>query len=100
MAAQESQSWGHRLWPAATFQIALIAGVTQLKTAANALVLSRFESQALPYLYLVGALLTAALTVLPRPRPESPTESPGVLTAVASVLTLVLAAGVHAGQRV
>ena len=37
--------------------VALIAGVTQLKTAANALVLSRFESQALPYLYLVGALL-------------------------------------------
>jgi CRP-like cAMP-binding protein/HEAT repeat protein len=99
VAASES-SWGQRLWPAATFQFALIAGVTQLKTAANALVLSRFESQALPYLYLVGALLTAALTVLPRPRPGSPTESPGVLTAVGAVITLGLAAGVSAGQRV
>jgi HEAT repeat protein len=98
--AESESSWGQRLWPAATFQFALIAGVTQLKTAANALVLSRFESQALPYLYLGGALLTAALTVLPRPRPESPTESPGVLTAVASIITLALAAGVHAGQRV
>ena len=50
--AESESSWGQRLWPAATFQFALIAGVTQLKTAANALVLSRFESQALPYLYL------------------------------------------------
>ena len=99
MAASES-SWGQRLWPAATFQFALIAGVTQLKTAANALVLSRFESSALPYLYLVGALLTATLTVLPRPRPDSPTESPGVLTAVGGVITLGLAAGVSAGQRI
>ncbi|HVG60367.1 MAG TPA: cyclic nucleotide-binding domain-containing protein [Hyalangium sp.] len=98
--AESVSSWGQRLWPAATFQFALIAGVTQLKTAANALVLSRFESQTLPYLYLGGALLTAALTVLPRPRPESPTESPGVLTACAAAITLALAAGVHAGQRV
>jgi CRP-like cAMP-binding protein/HEAT repeat protein len=99
VAASES-SWGQRLWPAATFQFALIAGVTQLKTAANALVLSRFESQALPYLYLVGALLTAALTVLPRTRPGSPTESPGVLTAVGGVIALGLAAGVYSGQRI
>ncbi|KFE71746.1 hypothetical protein DB31_0007 [Hyalangium minutum] len=98
--ADTEPSWGQRLWPAATFQFALIAGVTQLKTAANALVLSRFESQALPYLYLVGALLTAALTVLPRPRPDSPTESPGVLTVGASVITLGLAFGVSAGQRI
>ncbi len=98
MADSES-SWGQRLWPAATFQFALIAGVTQLKAAANALVLSRFESQALPYLYLVGALLTAALTVLPRPRPDFPTESPGVLTALGGFITLGLAAGVAHGQR-
>jgi HEAT repeat protein len=97
--AETESSWGQRLWPAATFQFALIAGVTQLKTAANALVLSRFESQTLPYLYLVGALLTAALTVLPRPRPDSPTESPGVLTAVGALVALGLAAGVSAGQR-
>ena len=97
--AESESSWGQRLWPAATFQFALIAGVTQLKTAANALVLSRFESQALPYLYLAGALLTATLTVLPRPRPDSPTESPGVLTAMGGLIALGLAAGVSAGQR-
>jgi HEAT repeat protein len=98
--ADTESSWGQRLWPAATFQFALIAGVTQLKTAANALVLSRFESQALPYLYLVGALLTAALTVLPRPRPEAPTESPGVLTVAGGLITLGLAVGVAGGQRI
>ncbi|XXF76009.1 cyclic nucleotide-binding domain-containing protein [Myxococcaceae bacterium GXIMD 01537] len=90
---------GHRLWPAATFQFALIGGVTQLKSAASALVLSRFESQALPYLYLVGALITAALTVLPRPRPNSPTESPGVLTVAGCVAGLALAFGVSGGNR-
>ncbi|HEX8436849.1 cyclic nucleotide-binding domain-containing protein [Archangium sp.] len=99
MAAQESQSWGHRLWPAATFQFALIAGVTQLKTAANALVLSRFESHALPYLYLVGALLVAALTLLPRKEPHAPTESLSVLTGAGGLVVLGLAAGVSLGQR-
>ena len=75
--ADTEPSWGQRLWPAATFQFALIAGVTQLKTAANALVLSRFESQALPYLYLVGALLTAALTRAAPPAPGLAHRVPG-----------------------
>lgn len=85
--------------PAAAFQFALIAGVTQLKAAASALVLSRFESQAMPYLYLLGALMTAALTVLPRSKPGSPLESPGVLTGLGGVVVLGLAAGLSAGQR-
>jgi CRP-like cAMP-binding protein/HEAT repeat protein len=100
VAVQVSQSWGHRLWPAATFQFALIAGVTQLKTAANALVLSRFESHALPYLYLVGALLVAALTVLPRKAPHAPSESLSVLTGVGGLMVMGLAAGLSVGQRV
>ena len=99
MAAQEPQSWGRRLWPAASFQFALIAGVTQLKTAANALVLSRFESHVLPYLYLVGALLVAALTLLPRKQPGALSESPRFLTAAAGGVVLVLAVGVALGQR-
>ncbi|SEU08928.1 cyclic nucleotide-binding domain-containing protein [Stigmatella erecta] len=99
MSAPESTSWVHRLWPAAVFQFALIAGVTQLKTAANALVLSRFESHALPYLYLVGALMTAVLTVLPRARQDSRMESPGLITVMGSVIALGLAAGLSAGQR-
>jgi HEAT repeat protein len=100
VVTQESQSWGHRLWPAATFQFALIAGVTQLKTAANALVLSRFESHAMPYLYLVGALLVATLTVLPRKEPNAPSESLSILTGVGGLVVLGLAAGVSAGQRI
>ncbi|WNG37588.1 cyclic nucleotide-binding domain-containing protein [Archangium violaceum] len=100
MAVQESQSWGHRLWPAATFQFALIAGVTQLKTAANALVLSRFESHTMPYLYLVGALLVATLTLLPRKEQNAPSESLSVLTGVGGLVVLGLAAGVSVGQRI
>jgi HEAT repeat protein len=100
VAAQESQSWGHRLWPAATFQFALIAGVTQLKTAANALVLSRFESHMMPYLYLVGALLVATLTLLPRREPGAKNESLSVLTGVSALIVAGLAAGVHMGQRI
>ncbi|MCP3097639.1 cyclic nucleotide-binding domain-containing protein [Myxococcus sp. K15C18031901] len=99
MAASDTSSWDRRLWPAAAFQFALIAGVTQLKTAANALVLSRFESDVLPYLYLLGALMTAALTVLPRSKPDSPLESPGVLTGLGGVVSLILAAALSAGQR-
>ncbi|HYO58410.1 cyclic nucleotide-binding domain-containing protein [Archangium sp.] len=100
MSAQESQSWGHRMWPAATFQFALIAGVTQLKTAANALVLSRFESHTMPYLYLVGALLVATLTLLPRKEPHAPSESLSVLTGVGGLVVLGLAVGVSMGQRI
>jgi HEAT repeat protein len=100
VAVQESQSWGHRLWPAATFQFALIAGVTQLKTAANALVLSRFESHLMPYLYLVGALLVATLTLLPRREPGARSESLSVLTGVGGLMVVGLAAGVYTGQRI
>ncbi|WP_164014987.1 cyclic nucleotide-binding domain-containing protein [Pyxidicoccus trucidator] len=99
MAPSDSSSWNRRLWPAAAFQFALIAGVTQLKTTANALVLSRFESQALPYLYLLGALMTASLTLLPRGKPGSALESPGVLTGVGGVVALGLAGALSAGQR-
>ncbi|MBU8894978.1 cyclic nucleotide-binding domain-containing protein [Corallococcus sp. M34] len=98
-APTPSSAWNRRIVPAAAFQFALIAGVTQLKTAANALVLSRFESQALPYLYLLGALMTAALTMLPRARPSSATESPGLLTGLGGLIALGLAAALSTGQR-
>ncbi|WP_141323030.1 cyclic nucleotide-binding domain-containing protein [Myxococcus sp. AB025B] len=97
MPPSATSSWNRRLLPAAAFQFALIAGVTQLKTAANALVLSRFDSQALPYLYLLGALITAALTVLPRFKPGSPFESPGVLTGLGGVVSMGLAVALSVG---
>ncbi|AKJ04533.1 Hypothetical protein AA314_06159 [Archangium gephyra] len=74
--------------------------MTQLKTAANALVLSRFESHMMPYLYLVGALLVATLTLMPRREPDARTESLSVLTGVGGLIVLGLAAGVSMGQRV
>lgn len=50
-----------RLWPAAAYQFCLIASLALLKPAANALVLSRFSSGAMPWLYLGAALSTAAV---------------------------------------
>ncbi|MCI0573240.1 MAG: cyclic nucleotide-binding domain-containing protein [Myxococcaceae bacterium] len=98
MAPSAPTSWTRRLWPLAAFQFAFIAGATQLKTAAIALVLSRFESVALPYLYLAGAVLVAVLTAWPRYEPEARSESPTVLTALGAACALVLAAGVSAGM--
>ncbi|MGA9523604.1 MAG: hypothetical protein WBV82_19235, partial [Myxococcaceae bacterium] len=59
-----SDTWIRRLWPAAGFQCAFIAAVTLLKAAANAVVIARFQPQALPYLYVAAAALTAAVTSL------------------------------------
>ncbi|ATB38341.1 hypothetical protein CYFUS_003775 [Cystobacter fuscus] len=99
MASPEPQSWGQRLWPAATFQFALIAGVTQLKTAVNALVLSRFESHVLPYLYLAGALLVATIALLPRPKPGEPAASLRLLMGLGALVVGALAVGVSLGHR-
>ncbi|MBM7117345.1 cyclic nucleotide-binding domain-containing protein [Archangium primigenium] len=99
MATSEPQSWVQRLWPAATFQFALIAGVTQLKTAVNALVLSRFESHVLPYLYLVGALLVATLALIPRRPPDEGGPSLRLLMTGGAAVVGLLAVGVSLGQR-
>ncbi len=53
-----------RIAPAAAFQICFLAAVTLLKPAANALVVARFRPEALPYLYVGSAALTAAVTAL------------------------------------
>jgi HEAT repeat protein len=50
-----------RLWPAAAFQFFFVAAVALLKPAANAMVLSRYQSGALPWLYLGAAAVTAGL---------------------------------------
>jgi HEAT repeat protein len=59
-----SRSWAARLWPAAAFQFCFIAAVAMLKPGANALVLSRFNSGALPWLYTSAAVITGGLAIL------------------------------------
>lgn len=52
------RTWGARVWPLAAFQFFLIGAVAMLKPGTNALVLSRFQADALPWLYLAAALTT------------------------------------------
>ncbi|MBL8917419.1 MAG: cyclic nucleotide-binding domain-containing protein [Myxococcaceae bacterium] len=59
-----ARSWARRLGPAAAFQFCFIGAVAMLKPATNALVLSRFQSSAMPWLYLGASILTGALALL------------------------------------
>lgn len=53
-----------RLWPAAAFQLCFIASVAMVKPGANALTLSRFNSTALPWLYVAAALIAGGLALV------------------------------------
>lgn len=59
-----ARSWARRLGPAAAFQFCFIGAVAMLKPATNALVLSRFQSSAMPWLYLGASIVTGALAIL------------------------------------
>lgn len=59
-----ARSWVRRLAPAAAFQFCFIGAVAMLKPATNALVLSRFQASAMPWLYLTASLVTGTLAVL------------------------------------
>lgn len=85
--------WARKLWPAAAFQFAFVAAVVLFKSAANAIVLARFEAGALPILYLASAALTAGLSALsthPRARRVS---APASLAFLGSALALLAALG-------
>jgi uncharacterized membrane protein len=58
-----ARSWARRLAPAAAFQFCFIGAVAMLKPATNALVLSRFQSNAMPWLYLTAAIVTGTLAI-------------------------------------
>lgn len=58
-----ARSWARRLAPAAAFQFCFIGAVAMLKPATNALVLSRFQSTAMPWLYLTAAIVTGTLAI-------------------------------------
>ncbi len=63
MPAEGVRSWSSRLAPAAAFQFCFIASVAMLKPASNALTLSRFNSSALPWLYIAAAVIAGGLAL-------------------------------------
>lgn len=90
-ALDTSQSWARRIGPAAAYQFAFVAAVALLKSASNALVLSRFQASALPYLYLVAAGLTATLSMVSALKPRGKRSEPIVMAAMGATLALSLA---------
>lgn len=62
--AGDSARFSARLGRLALFQLAFVAAITLLKSAANAAVLSRFQADVLPYLYVTAAALTAIFSGL------------------------------------
>lgn len=80
-------SWARRLAPAAAFQFCFIGSVAMLKPATNALVLSRFQASAMPWLYLAAALLTGTLALLGA-RHGSRRRNPGFLALLGGLASL------------
>ncbi|MBS1149768.1 MAG: HEAT-like repeat-containing cyclic nucleotide-binding lyase [Myxococcaceae bacterium] len=85
-----------RLWPAAAFQFFFIGAVAMLKPAANALVLTRYQSGALPWLYIGGAALTALIAAA-NVGGQLRTISPSAMAAAGGGFTLLLALGHQLG---
>jgi HEAT repeat protein len=84
-----ARSWVSRLWPAAVFQFCFIGAVSMVKPGATALMLARWQVDALPWLYMAASLLTAALALGRVGR----RADPGVIALGAAVTALGLAAG-------
>ena len=86
-----ARSWTSRLWPAAAFQFCFIAAVAMLKPGANALTLSRFNSGALPWLYISAAVIAGALALVGGEGKRR--RNPGYLALTGALIALLLAAG-------
>lgn len=82
-----------RLWPAALFQFCFIGAVSMMKPGATALMLARWQADALPWLYMTASVVTGALAVL-RPGRR---RSPGVVAFASGVIALGLALGLWWG---
>ncbi|MHB8875872.1 MAG: cyclic nucleotide-binding domain-containing protein, partial [Myxococcaceae bacterium] len=93
--ASERKEWVRRLWPAASFQFAFVAAIAVLKSAANALVLARFQAGALPFLYLAAAGTTVALTAVAATRRDRPVAQPVLLSMAGAALAVFFAVGIH-----
>lgn len=85
-----TRSLTERVAPAAAFQFCFIAAVAMLKPGANALTLSRFNASALPWLYVMAALIAGGLAVAPTRR----WRQPGRIALAGAVLAVALAVGV------
>jgi len=79
---EELRAWVQRVWPAALWQFAFVGAVALLKSASNALVLARFPTSVLPWLYLVSAAVTAGLSLAAGPARPSPTARAPVRVAL------------------
>ncbi len=93
----DRSAWYLRLGPATAFQLAFVAAFALLKSGANAVVLSRYHAEVLPYLYLLGAGLAAGLTGLSSvQRMRGPREPVG-LSLLGAAIALGLVAALKAG---
>ena len=90
--AEVRRSWASRLAPAAAFQFCFIASVAMLKPGANALTLSRFQSGALPWLYMAAAVIAASLALLGGDGKRR--RHPGYLVIGGAFVSFALALGV------
>lgn len=88
-----TRAWVSRLWPAALFQFCFIGAVSMMKPGATALMLARWQADALPWLYMTASVVTGALAVLRAGR----RRSPGVVAFGAGAIALGLAAGLWWG---
>jgi len=88
-----ARSWARRLAPAAAFQFCFIGSIAMLKPATNALVLSRFQTTAMPWLYLTASVLTGVLAVVGSRRGAR--RSPGWLALVGGLASLAFLVAVR-----
>jgi HEAT repeat protein len=80
--------WVKRIAPAALFQFLFVAAVALLKPAINAMVLSRFQSTALPFLYLGTSAVSLFLALIPAVTKRLTVVRVSLLFAVSSLLLL------------
>ncbi|MEW6434466.1 MAG: cyclic nucleotide-binding domain-containing protein [Myxococcota bacterium] len=88
-----ARSWVSRLWPAALFQFCFIGAVSMMKPGATALMLARWQAEALPWLYMAASLVTGAVAIVRVGR----RSSPGLLAFASGLLALGLALGLWLG---
>lgn len=88
-----ARSWVARLWPAALFQFCFIGAVSMMKPGATALMLARWQADALPWLYMTASLVTGTVAILRVGR----RANPGLIAFVSGLAALALAAGLSLG---
>lgn len=88
-----ARSWVSRLWPAALFQFCFIGAVSMMKPGATALMLARWQADALPWLYMAASLVTGTVAIVRVGR----RSSPGLIAFASGLLALGLALGLWLG---